>query len=519
MAADFDSVVIGSGIGGLTASAYLAGSGRRALVCEQHRRPGGYFSSFERAGYRFDAGTQSVEDVGMFIPMLDQLGLSSRVILKKSRFAVAGEDFFCALDDVEDIATFYDELVRLFPADRRGLLETRDLALRFTLFARDILAAVPNPFFQSPLKFLSRNLPTYFRNRAAMRCLGDFYRLLELPLEDYLAARIDSRDAINMICSVGFHGMSASFGLVFIYFMMDYYYPMGGFQSIADALAGLINDGGGRVQCGARVEDILLEGGKAAGVRLADGSVVSAPFVISNADMRSTFLEMLPDGSVPAEYRRRLLASRPAHSMFTVYLGLDIAPEELECRGCHHIVIFPGPRGADFSKISVDPDFYMTSPVMVSIPTGHDPSLAPPGKSIVVIQYYATEEFSNNWHTENGRPTEAYRALKERVADQMIATTEKVIPGFSGRIDMKVLASPFTYRRYTMNSGGSTIGWSKHPRDAFHPIIRSCLDFHTPVRNLYQVGHWAFGPGGIPGGTMTGKAVGEFVRLRLLLKR
>lgn len=516
---DYDTVIIGSGIGGLTAGAYLARSGRRPMVCEQHHRPGGYFSSFDRKGYRFDAGTQSVEDVGLFTPMLSQIGLSEKIDLRKSRFAIASQDFFRTLEYVDDIAAYFEELIRLFPAERRGLQETSDLAIRFCTFSRDILGAAPNPFFQDLKGLFRKNLPAYWRNRSSMRCLGEFFRLLEVPLEEYLRDRISNPDVINMICNVGFYGMSVSFGLAFLYFMMDYYYPMGGFQAIADAMVGSIEEGGGKVQCDSMVEEIIVDGGRASGVKLQEDDRISAPFVISNADMRSTFLHLLPAGSVPAGYRSRLIESKAAHSMFTVYLGLDIPPGELENRGCHHIVIFPGPRGADLSRISEDPDFYQRSPVMVSMPTEHDPSLAPEGKSILVIQYYATEDFCDYWHTKERKSTPEYRELKEKVAGQMIAATEKVMPGLSGKIELKVTASPFTYRRYSLNSAGSTIGWSKHPRESFSPFMRSFLDFHTPVKNLYQVGHWAFGPGGIPGGAVNGKMAAELVRLRLNMSR
>jgi prolycopene isomerase len=266
------------------------------------------------------------------------------------------------------------------------------------------------------------------------------------------------------------------------------------------------------------VEEIMVENKKAVGIRLKGGEVVRAPFVISNADMRQTFLKLLPPETVPAQYKERLRTSKVSHSMFTVFLGLDIPPQELDNRGCHHIVIFPELRGVDFAHISDDPDFYRHAPAMINIPTAHDPSLAPEGKSAMTIQYYATEDFADNWGTEDGKPTPRYKELKEMVADQMIATTEKVLPGISEYIDVKLTATPYTYKRYSLNSGGSIIGWSKHPAEALNSGFRSFMDFLTPVKNLYQVGHWAFGPGGIPGGAMTGKLVSDIVRLRLRLR-
>jgi phytoene dehydrogenase-like protein len=515
---DYDAVIIGSGIGGLTTGAYLAKRGRRVLICEQYRRPGGYLTSFKHKGYIFDGGTQSVEDMGMFIPMLRQLGLLERIPLSRSRFAIASEEFFCLIESIDDLGAFYDELIRLFPDERRGLSDIRDLAQRCCRLMNAVLAAAPNPVYQDLKGFLRENLPSLVRNAPAMRGIGEFNRLFDVPLKDYLSQRINNPDVVNIICNLGFYGMPVSFGLASSTFAMDLYYSMGGFQAVADTFVDFIEENGGEVRCKTMVEEIMVENKKAVGIRLKGGEVVRAPFVISNADMRQTFLKLLPPESVPAEYKERLRTSKVSHSMFTVFLGLDIPPQELDNRGCHHIVIFPELRGVDFAHISDDPDFYRHAPVMINIPTTHDPSLAPEGKSAMTIQYYATEDFADNWGTEDGKPTPRYKELKETIGDQMIATTEKVLPGISEYIDVKLTATPYTYKRYSLNSGGSIIGWSKHPAEALNSGFRSFMDFLTPVKNLYQVGHWAFGPGGIPGGAMTGKLVSDIVRLRSRLK-
>ena len=92
---DFDVVIIGSGIGGLTAGAYLAKHGVRVLICEQNRRPGGYFASFKRKGYTFDAGIQGCEDMGLFLPILRELDLLEQIDLCRSKLAYAFQDYFC----------------------------------------------------------------------------------------------------------------------------------------------------------------------------------------------------------------------------------------------------------------------------------------------------------------------------------------------------------------------------------------------------------------------------------------
>ena len=103
---DYDAVIIGSGIGGLVTAAYLARSGVRVLVCEQHRQPGGYFTSFKRKGYTFDGGIQACEDCGMLLSMLEQLGIRDRIELHRRNTGFVFQSFSLiprtsALENVE----------------------------------------------------------------------------------------------------------------------------------------------------------------------------------------------------------------------------------------------------------------------------------------------------------------------------------------------------------------------------------------------------------------------------------
>jgi phytoene dehydrogenase-like protein len=124
-------------------------------------------------------------------------------------------------------------------------------------------------------------------------------------------------------------------------------------------------------------------------------------------------------------------------------------------------------------------------------------------------------EGGENWRMKDGKRTKKYRALKEKVADRLIATAEHVIPRLSKRIEVKFSGTPHAFERYTLNSGGASAGWTFHPQKAMNSGLKFLTGFNPPVKNLYQVGHWAMSPGGAPSGAITGRIVSEIVRRRL----
>jgi prolycopene isomerase len=282
-----------------------------------------------------------------------------------------------------------------------------------------------------------------------------------------------------------------------------------------DVLAASIEERGGLIEYQALVEEILCEGKRACGVRLADGRTFRAPFVINGGDARRAYTRMLPPSAVPADWLRRVESAELAESAVSVFLATNIPPEELEPLGSHHLLVFPDdePEGAKDPGI---PDFYRYSFMEISLPSLHDSSLAPAGKSVVILQALAVPDTAE-WKIADGRKTAAYKKLKEESAALLIERAERYIPGLSERIDFKMVATPHTHQRYTLNQGGTSVGWSYRPGKGFFKHFMPMHGFLTPVRNLYQVGHWAMTPGGAPSAIISGRMVSGLVGARLKL--
>lgn len=516
---DYDAVVIGSGIGGLTTAAFLAKKGHRVLLCEQFSRPGGYFTSFTHKGYIFDGGIQACENLGALIPMLDRLGVLDRITLKQSPVGMALPDALVRIDTISDIDKLYEVLAKNFPEQAGGLERVRQDTQKIAR-TLDAFVQLPNPLFHSYFRML-RALPGWLiRHGKALRNARMFGSLMKVPMEEYLAGHVNDPRLVRMLKHVFPQGTATTFGLGYFKLFVDYYYSGGGMEAIADAMADSIRENGGEIRYKTLVEEVILENGRAAGVKVAGGELIRAPFVISNGDAKRLFLKMLPRDALPDTYREKVEHTGVSESAFRLFLGVDIPPEELPLNGCEHIFPFcPDYEGVTYEEMQQDKDFFRRSPQVISVPCMNHPGMAPPGKSGIMINVATVAEWGNNWGTRNGERTAEYQELKEKVTEETIAITEKLIPGISQKIEVKLSATPYTLERYTLNRGGTLMGWAYNPRETFHNTGRNwlALGHFTPVKNLLMVGHWAFYPGGAPSGIFGGKIVADYVGTRLKL--
>ena len=148
----------------------------------------------------------------------------------------------------------------------------------------------------------------------------------------------------------------------------------------------------------------------------------------------------------------------------------------------------------------------------ISLPSLRDDSRAPQSKSVVVLSAVAPYDYLRKWKTKDGNRTEAYRKLKEEVADQLIANAEAIIPGLSRHIVVRDIATPLTYERYTLNCEGASVGWSWDPTHTFATgQSLSTGSLKTSIDNLFTCGHWCFSPGSMLAAMLTGRMVADVI--------
>jgi phytoene dehydrogenase-like protein len=243
------------------------------------------------------------------------------------------------------------------------------------------------------------------------------------------------------------------------------------------------------------VERILVENGRAVGVRLASGETLRAPLVVSDAGARATFLKLVPD-DVPLPFRDELRAIPRSMSHVSLYLGLSRSAASLGVKGenfwlhdeLDHDRMWD--RGGELLSGRA-PQTY------VSFPSMKDPEAkAHTAEIIAGVDSSHFEPWAGTRWMKRG---EEYEAVKERIADTLLAAAERRLPGLSGLVVHRELSTPLSTAHFTGHPGGEIYGLPATPDRFAKPWLRA----RTPVKGLYLAGADALMLG-IGGAVMSG---------------
>eukprot|EP00238_Polyblepharides_amylifera_P011578 CAMPEP_0196581954 /NCGR_PEP_ID=MMETSP1081-20130531/36644_1 /TAXON_ID=36882 /ORGANISM="Pyramimonas amylifera, Strain CCMP720" /LENGTH=517 /DNA_ID=CAMNT_0041902375 /DNA_START=202 /DNA_END=1755 /DNA_ORIENTATION=+ len=492
-----DVVVIGGGIGGLCAGALLAMYGKNVTVVESHTIPGGAAHSWKRDGYTFESGPSlysgmsdrpSINPVGQVLHALDEdlecvyyntwmmhLPVIGTVITE------VGSDQFLQVLEEHVGRDAVDEWVAI-----KELM--KPIAAASTVLPAAAVRSDP-----AVLLTLGRYIPNLVKVP-----ISDTLQLMK-PFSEIIAGKIKHPFILSWMDLLCFllSGAPASGTLTAeIGFMFDDWYrpnsklefPIGGSQAIVNALVRGLTKNGGKLRLGSHVEEVLVEGGRAVGVSLRGGAqILASDAVISTATVWDT-MRLLPEGSVPEEWKKKTLDTKDCASFMHLHLGIDAAglPDDLEI---HHIVVDDWSIGVDAPQ----------NVVLVSIASVLDPSLAPKGKHVIHAYTPGSEPY-DIWERLD-RNSQEYKDLKEKRSQVLWRAVEKAIPDVRQRVEIEMVGTPLTQARFLRRHRGTYggTGWVGTGED-FIPSPQ------TPLDGLFLVGDTNFPGPGVPavaaGGTI-----------------
>ncbi len=504
----FDAIIIGGGLAGLTAAAFLSKGGLKVLVCEQASQVGGLFNSFSRSGYLFDGGIKAVENSSVMMPMLAQLGLLQQIQFYPSHTALITGGHVNVIRHFDDVEGYFRLLSEFFPAEQTGLSQIlQDTKRVYQLM--DGFLTFPIPFFDLPEAGNDARAGWFKENGSLLTRLPRAASLMRQELRPYLAQHLHNPNLINLLSDLFPDGTSVFFGLGYFRMFLDYFYPHGGIKVIPQTLAEAVQRWGGKIRLKTRVEQVLLDGKHASGVRLANGEEIHARYVIAASDLSQALTQLVPETLLPRKFDRKLRSADVSHSVLNVFLGVDKPVESLNFQGCSHIFYHPDLVGiTEEDRISL-PDYFARVPQEISIPCVHQPELAPPGKTGIIISAMTSWQYGTGW--EGGSSN--YDQMKDIYARQLISSLEKFIPDLTEHIEVYDSATPYTIATQTSNTHGAIMGWSYHRQRTFSRgnFLQMRSSVYTPIPGLLTAGHWAYSPGGSPVAVLTGKLAADAI--------
>ena len=505
MTEPYDAVVIGAGHNGLITAALLSRAGMRVAVLERSDHIGGATSTVEFApGFKVNPGAHWAGSLDASV--IHELGLDGQVsILPAEPMVFAPTPDGRALVFWQDLDPTLESIRAFSPRDADQWMPFNEL-LGHAAGLLNVLYDDPPPSLPS---VALRDLPGLARTGRYLKKLGkrqmmEVLRVLPMSIADLLDEWFESDIIKGTIGTSGIVGimqgpMAGGTAAVMLHHELGGAMgsPKGGLGELAWALANILREQGGDVRTEAPVQEILVRDGAVRGVVLEDGEEIIAGRVISSADPKHTFLQLLDPTTLPVEFVRSIENIRFRGACAKVHLALDGLPTftAADDPAMLHGAISISPSieyleraydDAKYGAVSAEP--YLEA----VIPSLSDDSFAPAGKHVmsVFVQYAPYHLASGEWRSEQ----------RAALGDAVVRTLSKYAPGLESKILHRDILTPLDIEeRFGMTEGSINHGELALDQFYFARPVAGCADYRGPVSGLYLCGAGMHGGGGVNG--------------------
>lgn len=513
-------VIIGAGMAGLTAAAYLTRENYNVLLLDKNNRSGGLVNTFTQDSFSFDTGPRAFVNSGIVQPMLKDLGIGLDIL--ENKISIGIEDQLFRVDSMDSIREYERILTNLYPEHVGEIEKIISITYKLSEYTK-ILYEFDNPNFvdlMSDKKFIFRKLiPWTFKFLNALRKFNQF----NMPMEVFLKRLTDSQSLIDILTQFFFRKTPTYFALGYFYVYLDYFYPKSGTGALPNILKEKILDWGGEIKLNKQIVEVNPSESK---VIDSEGNSYNYDHLIWAADLKTLYRNLNPSGldikitnKIESE-TQHILSSKGAESVFILFIAVDLPPSYFQIKGGEHMFYTPSRKGLgetnrgaredlieNFDKKSKDEIFTWLdifcnlNTYEVSIPALRDSTLAPEGKTGVMISclfdYSVIEKVAKaGWYDE-------FKTTLENHIIRILSQT--IYPGFDDSILFKYSSTPLTINKVAGSSEGAITGWSF---ETDIPVINKLKDIPksvlTPIPGVLQAGQWAYAPAGVPIAMLTG---------------
>jgi phytoene desaturase len=489
-------IIIGAGLGGLSAAIHLQLAGYRVTIYEANDRVGGRASQIRRDGFIFDTGPSLLNYPWVFEDLFRAAGRNLRDYV--SLVEVDPSVSFQWADGTRftlssDTGRLLNECERVEPGSRPRMLS----------FLRD----AENKFRLAFDKLVTRNEDNYLRWLAALST-GE---LLKLSVWHSMYAELSrffrSRYLREALGSYGMYLGGSPYNLPGLFSILPFgelayglWLPKGGIYALVSAVESLAREVGVKIFTNQRVQKIISENQRVTGIELEDGNRFASRVVVSNVDVPTTDTELLDPETLSTKSRRRISKTKMTPGVLTFYWGIRDKVENIG----HHTIFLPDDYHGAFDQLLKGKRIPDQLPFYVSVPSATDDNLAPEGCTamFVLVPTPLLDEVPDNYWEE------AVCDVKERVLERLRKHDVRISPD---QITVEEIYTPADWQRRFGLYKGSAFG-AAHTLFQVGPLRSS--NYSKKIEGLYYVGASTTPGTGMPMVTLGGKMLAERILLR-----
>jgi phytoene dehydrogenase-like protein len=486
-------LVIGSGLSGLVSATYLAKAGHDVIVLEQNKEIGGVTMTLRKEGFGWDLGPLNIQDLGPGEPagiVLEELGVSNQIQIRLADKAISFYDFKLTKpqkyegpywrreklkeifpkekEGIDQYYQFYEVMLGLLGLGRKVEKAKQPQALILKLRMAALFSKVSKMKDWNAQQLLNR----FFRDPTLQTVFGgilaDFvvrpsqFQGLGIPFVNFETA-FDDRIPLQTP-----YGPQPSYSVV-----------LGGVGKMVEALAKKLKSLGGKILTLKEVTRILVDGGRATGVRLADGREYPADLVIASGGGHEVFEKLVGEALLTDEWKEKLRDLPLLESVLMVHLGIDFDPRKYQPEMLvyyYHTTDIEGSiqrcQNGDYHE---GKDGFL-----IYVPSLHSPELAPKGQHSMTIYTIAPDKLNKgDWGSRRGE-----------LVEKLLVEAEQIIPGLRKHAKVQVALTPVDFRKLTH--------LEHHAFGGTAPVMgKGGMPHQTPIEGLWFVGAQSESGGGI----------------------
>jgi phytoene dehydrogenase-like protein len=530
---EYDLIIVGGGMAGLTAGAFAVDAGYSVLICEKENQVGGLINSFDKNGFTFDSGIRAIENSGIVFPMLSSLGIEIEFV--KSRVSVGIEDKVITIISEENLKDYFELLVSFYPEnsdDIKRIINNIKTVMKYM----KVLYGIENPIFKD-LKH-DRN----YLFKVLLPWIGKFFftigkiNQMNSPVIKHLQMFTENQSLIDIICQHFFKKTPAFFAMSYFSVYLDYSYPLGGTGIIPRRMEEFCTNRKAEIAKNTKI--VALDPDNHS-VTDEQGKVYFYKKLIWASDQKTMYQCIDTNKILDRKTKQKVIARKNeikkkigGDSVFTLYLAVDLAPSYFSEISTGHFFYTPfktglgkkiysdlnhllslqskTPTEKNLEQIKIWISKYISNTTLeISIPVLKDKNLAPEGKTGLILSVLFDYNLCKILDEQG-----LYNEIKVHIENCMIDTlSNSIYPRIRSAIMDRFSFSPLSIAKKTGSSEGAITGWAFTNKgmpavNKMQSVSKSVL---TPMSDIFQAGQWTYSPSGLPIAILTGKLAADRV--------